>query len=220
MALWSWKSVLSRALRVTTLLSSLATVILFIVFLVDRTDLENIRAWQILQGYKGGDNVGLTFALETLVRNYQSLRHLDLPGRPLRLDGADLRCADMKFAKFGFASFEATRLDHANLADSVVAYSGFQNCRCRGTDFSNSFLEQDSFDGADLDRAKFDSANLLRSDFSKMKYRRRGWGSNLPANPDQFAISCWDVSIPDGSVAEVPSTAQIATTQDHEINGI
>jgi hypothetical protein len=141
MALWSWKSVLSWALRVTTLLSSLATVILFIVFLVDRTDLENIQAWQILQGYKGGDNVGLTFALETLVRNHQSLRHLVLPGRPLRLDGADLRGADMKFARFGDASFESTRLDHTNLADSVVAYSDFHNCRCRGTDFSNSFLE-------------------------------------------------------------------------------
>jgi hypothetical protein len=96
MAIWSWMSGLSCAVRVATLLSSFATVILFIVFLADRTDQENIQAWQILQGYKGADyNLGQTLALSTLARNHQSLRGLQLGGW---LGGVDLRGADIRFA--------------------------------------------------------------------------------------------------------------------------
>jgi uncharacterized protein YjbI with pentapeptide repeats len=94
--------------------------------------------------------------------------------------------------------FEAARLDYANLADGVLSHSVFRNCRCRGTDFSNSLIQKSDFDGADLDRAKFGGAILTGSDFTKMKYRRRGWGSSLPADPDQFAKSCWHVGNPDG----------------------
>jgi Pentapeptide repeats (9 copies) len=194
---------LSVVLRVMTLLSSVATVIAFILFLTGRATQESIQAWQILQGYKGQPyNIGQILALETLVRHHQSLRRLELSN--LVIDGADLRWADMKSAHLVNAHFDSTRLDYANLADSALSYSVFRNCRCRGTNFSNSHIQNGDFEGADLDRAKFDGANLTGSDFTKMKYRRRGWGSGLPADPDQFASSCWDVGNPDGP-PELPS---------------
>jgi Pentapeptide repeats (9 copies) len=189
---WSW------VVRLVTLLSSLTTLILFIPFWGDRTRLENIQAWQILQGYKGETyNLGQTLALETLLRNGQSLRRLQLTNRAW-LDGVDLRGADIQFARLMEVQFESARLDHANLADSTLSYSVFRSCRCRGTNFSNSHIQRGDFEGADLDRAKFVGANLTGSDFTKMKYRRSGWGSDLPADPDQFVNSCWDVGNPDG----------------------
>jgi uncharacterized protein YjbI with pentapeptide repeats len=157
---------------------------------------ENIQAWQILQGYKREPyNLGQRLALETLVRNHQSLRGLQVVGW---LEGVDLRGADIRFADLARVNFDSARLDHTDFANSSLQLSVFRNCRCRGTNFSNSFMPRDDFEGADLDRAKFDGANLTGSDFTKMKYRRRGWGSSLPANPDQFANTCWIVGSLDG----------------------
>jgi hypothetical protein len=174
----------------------LATVFLFINFLADKADQQNIQAWQILQGYRGEPyNLGQTLALTTLARNHQSLRGLTLVGW---LEGADLRGADVRFAHLMRVRFNSARLDHTNFADSLLSNSDFRNCQCRGTNFSNSLIQEGDFEDADLDRANFDGANLTGSDFTKMKYRRRGWGSSLPANPDQFANTCWNVGNPDG----------------------
>jgi hypothetical protein len=199
-SVWVW---IVRIATLLTLLSSLATVIVLILLLVDRTGQQNIQAWQILQGYKRESyNLGQTLALETLVRNHQSLRGLQFEGW---LKGVDLRGADIRSANLTRVDFESARLDHANLADSLLQSSVFRNCRCHSTDFSNSQIYKDDFEGADLDRAKFDGANLTGSDFTKMKYPRRGWvmvllfgGWGLPSNPDQFANTCWIVDSPLG----------------------
>jgi hypothetical protein len=196
MASWtSWKSWLPLVVNVA---ASLVTILLFIRLLVDRTEQENIQAWQILQGYKAEPyNLGQTLALATLARNHQSLRRLQFVGGAW-LEGVDLHGADMRFANLMTVHFDSARLDYANLADSNLSYADFRNCRCRSTNFSNSLIQKGNFAGADLDRANFDGANLTGSDFTKMKYRRRGWGSSLPANLDQFVNTCWNASNPDG----------------------
>jgi hypothetical protein len=180
---------------VTTLLASIATVIVLAYLIKDRPQQQNIAAWQILQTYlqgekRAGFDEGQSFAFETLVRNGVSLYYLDA-------HNVFLFRANLRGARMAAASFEKAQLYDIDLSHAFVMKTSFDGanlifCHCDHANFNYADFSHAEIDGGDYRDASFDLA-----DISDLEIATMAFGGEPPIfktaelNSNAFQYACY-----------------------------
>jgi hypothetical protein len=140
----------------------------------DRVKQKHFQAWQVINTAQGkGGAGGRIDALEELNEDGVALVGVDLSDaflHGLDLKGGDLGRSNFSSADVRGGSFNAARMEYANLTSANIRNGSFQNADLRNATLQDADLQGADLSGADLEGVDLSKADLRYADLRNIKW--------------------------------------------------